>query len=80
MTLHDPLEASLGLHKMALIIHHDNADIILFPSHSSTIVNETFEYLDISSLRHSPYSPDVAPSDFSWFQILQCELVKANIC
>ena len=75
MTLHDPLEASLGLHKMALIIHHDNA-----PSDSSTIVNETFEYLDISSLRHSPYSPDVAPSDFSWFQILQCELVKANIC
>ena len=41
---------------------HDNA-----PSHRSTLVTDFFTRNRISPIKHSPYSPDMAPCDFYLF-------------
>ena len=50
------------LHR-GILFHHDNA-----PAHSSRIVRDVLREFRWESLPHSPYSPDLAPSDFFCFQ------------
>ena len=45
------------------IFHHDNA-----PSHSSLIVTEFLAKHETKVIAQPPYSPDLAPCDFSCFQ------------
>jgi len=48
---------------------HDNA-----PSHTSLIVRQFLARNRVSVLNHSPYSPDLAPCDFSLFPKLKLKL------
>ncbi|KAG5321417.1 MOS1T transposase, partial [Pseudoatta argentina] len=48
---------------------HDNA-----PSHTSLIVRQCLARNHVSVLNHPPYSPDLAPCDFSLFPKLKLEL------
>ena len=51
------------------IIHQDNAT-----PHKAQIVTEFLVEEGIETLRHPPYSPDLAPSDFSLFDTLKLSL------
>ncbi|KAG5322709.1 MOS1T transposase, partial [Pseudoatta argentina] len=48
---------------------HDNA-----PSHTSLIVRQCLARNRVSVLNHPPYSPDLAPCDFSLFPKLKLKL------
>ena len=50
------------LHR-GIIFHHDNA-----PAHSSWIVRDVLREFWWELLPHPPYSPDLAPPDFFYFQ------------
>jgi hypothetical protein len=50
-------------------LHHDNA-----PSHSSLVVQQFHTEKSISVITQSPYSPDLAPSDFWLFPTLKMGL------
>jgi hypothetical protein len=41
------------------------------PPHKARIVTEFLVEQGIETLRHPPYSPDIAPSDFSLFDTLK---------
>jgi histone-lysine N-methyltransferase SETMAR len=51
------------------ILHQDNA-----PPHKARIVTEFLVEKGIETLRHPPYSPDLAPSDFWLFDTLKLSL------
>ena len=51
------------------ILHQDNA-----PPHKAQIVTEFLVEQGIEALRHPPYSPDLAPSDFWLFDTLKLSL------
>ena len=55
-----------------VILHHDNA-----LSHTSYHVLSTIDNLRYELLRHPPYSPDLAPSDYYLFPLLK-EYLKAR--
>ena len=57
------------LRRSGFILHHDNA-----PSHSSHVVMDTLEKLDVELLPHPPYSPDLAICDFWLFPTLKNSL------
>ena len=46
--------------------HQDNA-----PVHNSILVSDYLTKMDIKTVRHPPYSPDLAPSDFWLFPKLR---------
>jgi len=48
------------------ILHHENA-----PAHRAVTTNEFLAKHNISSLPHSPYSPDLAPCNFFFFSQLK---------
>ena len=50
-------------------LHHDNA-----PSHTSFATREFLSQHNITTLPHPPYSPDLAPCDFSLFPKLKTQL------
>ena len=49
-----------------VILHYDNA-----PVHTSFLVSSTTHDLKYELLRHLPYSPDLAPSDYFLFPVLK---------
>jgi len=51
------------------ILHQDNA-----PPHKARIVTEFLVEQGIQTVRHPPYSPDLAPSDFWLFDTLKLSL------
>ncbi len=51
------------------ILHHDNA-----PSHTSVITKATLTQMNIDTLQHPPYSPDLAPCDFYLFPTIKSEM------
>jgi histone-lysine N-methyltransferase SETMAR len=55
-----------GLVSAGVILHHDNA-----PAHTSFLVSSTIHNLKYELLRHPPYSPDLAPSDYFLFPVLK---------
>jgi len=52
--------------KRKIIFHLDNA-----PAHKSVLAMEKLKDLHYESLEHTPYSPDLAPSDFYLFPKLK---------
>ena len=50
-------------------LHHDNV-----PSHTSFAMREFLAQLNITTLPHPPYSPDLAPCDFFLFPKLKTHL------
>ena len=52
-------ERRQGLISAGIILHHDNAS-----AHTSYYVLSTIHNLRYELLRHPPYSPDLAPSDY----------------
>jgi histone-lysine N-methyltransferase SETMAR len=60
-------EKSPGLQKKKIIFHQDNA-----PAHKTVLAMGKLRDLHYELLEHSPYSPDLAPSDFCLFPKLQC--------
>jgi len=54
------------LQKKKIIFHQDNA-----PAHKSVLAMGKLRDLHYELLEHSPYSPDLAPSDFSLFPKLK---------
>ena len=58
-----------GKLRCGILFHHDNA-----PVHSSRIVRDVLRELQRELLPHSPYSPDLAPSDFFLFPKLKKHL------
>jgi histone-lysine N-methyltransferase SETMAR len=50
-------------------LNHDNA-----PSHSSNVILDTLEKLDVELLPHPPYRPDQAIYDFWMFSTLENSL------
>jgi hypothetical protein len=48
------------------ILHHDNA-----PKHTSHLVQQFLAYHGTAQVQHSPYSPDLAPCDFTYSQVLR---------
>jgi histone-lysine N-methyltransferase SETMAR len=54
-------------HKVLLL--HDNA-----PAHSAKIAQAAIKECNFQQLRHPPYSPDLAPSDFYLFRLLKKNL------
>ena len=54
-------------------LHHDNA-----PCHSSQVVKDTVEKLNVALLPHPPYSPDLAICDFWLFPNLKNNLRGAK--
>ena len=57
-----------------LIFQHDNAR-----PHVAKLVKETLETLGVEVLPHSPYSPDIAPSDYHLFRSMQ-SVLKGEKC
>lgn len=55
-----------GLVKKKILFHQDNA-----PCHKSVIAMEKINELGFELVPHAPYSPDLAPSDFSLFPNLK---------
>jgi histone-lysine N-methyltransferase SETMAR len=55
-----------GLISAGVILHHDNA-----PVHTSHLVSSTIHNLKYELLRHPPYSPGLAPSDYLLFPVLK---------
>lgn len=55
-----------GLISAGVILQHDNA-----PAHTSHLVFSTIHILKYELLRHPPYSPDQAPSDYFLFPVLK---------
>jgi len=51
------------------MLHHDNA-----PAHASLIIRSYLAKYHTSFVRHPPYSPDLAPADFSLFPKLKTTL------
>jgi hypothetical protein len=51
------------------ILHHDNA-----PAHASLLIRDFLAKHETSVLPQTPYSPDLAPADFSLFQELKSTL------
>jgi len=49
-----------------VLLHHDNAH-----SHTAAATVETVQQLGFKLLQHSPYSPDLAPSDYHIFSPLK---------
>ncbi|CAF1081757.1 unnamed protein product [Rotaria sp. Silwood1] len=58
-----------GLISAGVILHHHNA-----PAHISHLVSSTIHDLKYELLRHPPYSPDLAPSDYFLFPVLKDHL------
>jgi transposase len=54
------------------ILHHDNA-----PAHTALPVREFLATKQITVLKNPPYSPDLAPSDFSLFPKVK-EILKGR--
>jgi histone-lysine N-methyltransferase SETMAR len=54
------------LQKKKIVFHQDNA-----PTHKSVLAVGKLRDLYYELLQHSPYSPDLAPSDFSLFPKLK---------
>jgi hypothetical protein len=54
------------------ILHHDNA-----PAHTAFSAKEFLASKQITVLKHSPYLPDLAPSDFFLFQKIK-EILKGR--
>lgn len=54
------------LAKKKILFHQDNA-----PSHTAVLTKEKFKQLGWELLRHPPYSPDLAPSDYYLFSKLK---------
>jgi len=52
--------------KSDVLLHHDNA-----PAHSSHVAMTAIHDCGFELLSHSPYSPDLAPSDFHLFRHLK---------
>ena len=52
-----------------IIYHHDNA-----PAHTSSATRLEIELLEFQLLDHPPYSPDLAPMDFSVFPYIKSQL------
>jgi transposase len=50
-------------------LHHNNA-----PSHTSLVVQQFLAEKNISGIAQTPYSPDLAPSDFCLFHTLNVGL------
>jgi hypothetical protein len=50
-------------------LHHDNA-----PSHTSFFTREFLAKSDMTVIPHPPYSPDLAPCNFSLFSRLKTKL------
>jgi histone-lysine N-methyltransferase SETMAR len=55
-----------GLISTGVILQHDNA-----PVHTSQLVFSTIHNLKYELLRHPPYSPDLARSDYFLFPVLK---------
>ncbi len=56
------------------ILHMDNA-----PSHSAVLTKEFLATKNIRTIRHPPYSPDLAPADFFFFPKAKNELSGTHI-
>jgi hypothetical protein len=54
---------------MNWLLHHDNA-----PSHTSFFTREFLTKNNTTVIPHPPYSPDLAPCDFSLFPRLKIKL------
>ena len=52
-----------------VILHQDNT-----PAHKAKLVQEILQKLNIETLAHPPYSPDLAPCDFWLFPVLKDSL------
>jgi histone-lysine N-methyltransferase SETMAR len=61
------------LQKKKILSHQDNA-----PAHKSVLAMRKLRDLHYELLEHPPYSPDLAPSDFSLF--LKLKLFLAGQC
>jgi len=55
-----------GLISAGGILQHENA-----PAHTSYLVSSTIHNLKYELLRHPPYSPDLAPSNYFLFAVLK---------
>jgi histone-lysine N-methyltransferase SETMAR len=55
-----------GLLPKTLLLHHDNAR-----PHAATATIETIQKLNFEFLPYTPYSPDLAPSDYHLFGSLK---------
>ena len=51
------------------LLHHANA-----PAHSSRVVTEFLQRINILTVAHPPYSPDLAPADFWLFPAMKAPL------
>ena len=61
------------LSKRNVIFHHDNS-----PAHSSAIAASKLVEFQYELFPQPPYSPDLAPSDFLFFQILKNGLIERD--
>ncbi len=55
-----------GLISAGIILHHDNG-----PTHTSHLISSAIHNLKYEVLRHPPYSPDLALSNYFLFSILK---------
>ena len=55
--------------KRGIILYQDNA-----PAHKAKLLQEILQNLNIETLAHPPYSPDLAPYDFCLFPVLKDSL------
>ena len=58
-----------GLLSKGVVILHDNAHL-----HTSAHTVDTLQKLHFEVLKHPPYSPDLAPSDFHLFGLVKAAL------
>jgi histone-lysine N-methyltransferase SETMAR len=64
-----PSKSLRGRRKTGLILHHDNA-----PGHTASLTSECLAKNKIKTIRHPPYSPDLAMYDFWLFAGLKRHL------
>ena len=63
------LKKQPDLLQRGIILHQDNT-----PAHIAKLVQEILQKLNIETLAHLPYSPDLAPCDFWLFPVLKDSL------
>ena len=67
------LKKSELTNRKSVVFHHDNAR-----PHTSLVIRQKLLELGWDVLSHSPYSPDLAPSDYFLFRSLQNSLNGKN--
>jgi len=68
--LKDILKEKRGKVTEGILFLHDNA-----PAHRALATQKKLAYLGFQFLDHSPYSPDLAPSDYHLFPGLKKQLI-----